>query len=56
MHEPDQDATPEPPPPAARRAQRLMLLGAGYACLGLAVLGAVLPLLDTSNNLVFGRW
>lgn len=46
----------EAPPPPARAPQRVALLGLGYACLGLAALGAVLPLLPTTVFLIIAAW
>jgi uncharacterized membrane protein YbaN (DUF454 family) len=48
-----------PPPPGGggpTRTQRVVLLGVGYLCLGLAALGAVLPLMPTTVFLIVAAW
>ena len=50
---------PHPPlaePAPMSRAHRVGLLALGYACLGLAALGAVLPLLPTTVFLIIAAW
>lgn len=47
------------PPPAAmpgRGRNRILLLGLGYACLALAAIGAVLPLMPTTIFLIIAAW
>jgi uncharacterized membrane protein YbaN (DUF454 family) len=56
---PEEQAPGEPPPgdpPPARGPNRLLLLGIGYACLALAAIGAVLPLMPTTIFLIFAAW
>ena len=45
-------APEEPPPAPAGRAARPFWLAAGFACLGLGAVGAVLPLLPTTIFLI----
>ncbi|MBV1797609.1 YbaN family protein [Siccirubricoccus sp. G192] len=40
----------------SRRPQRVLLLGAGYASLALAAIGAVLPLMPTTVFLLIAAW
>lgn len=51
---PPGDISPGPPPPGG--PNRLLLLGLGYACLALAAIGAVLPLLPTTIFLILAAW
>jgi uncharacterized membrane protein YbaN (DUF454 family) len=42
--------------PTARGPSRLLLLGIGYACLVLAAIGAVLPVMPTTIFLILAAW
>jgi uncharacterized protein len=42
--------------PAARRPNRVLLLGIGYGCLALAAIGAILPLMPTTVFLIIAAW
>ena len=42
--------------PPARGANRLFFLGLGYACLALAAIGAVLPVMPTTVFLIAAAW
>ena len=53
--EPLTGSPPEAGPPA-RGPNRLLLLGLGYACLGLAAIGAVLPVMPTTIFLIIAAW
>lgn len=58
---PDSPPKPEAPLPRIEaqklpRPQRLFFLGLGYACLGLAALGAVLPVMPTTIFLIGAVW
>jgi uncharacterized membrane protein YbaN (DUF454 family) len=44
---------PKDPP---RSPNRVLLLGLGYGCLGLAAVGAVLPLMPTTVFLLIAAW
>ena len=44
------------PVPEARGPNRLLLLGLGYACLVLAAIGAVLPVMPTTVFLIVAAW
>jgi uncharacterized membrane protein YbaN (DUF454 family) len=48
-------AAPEEPPPV-RGPNRLLLLGLGYACLALAFIGALLPVMPTTVVLIIAAW
>ena len=57
------DSPPKPEAPLPRieaealpRPQRLLYLGLGYACLGLAALGAALPVMPTTVFLIGAAW
>lgn len=43
-------------PRASRSPNRYLYLGLGYACLGLAILGAILPLMPTTVFLLIAAW
>ena len=48
--------SPGPDPVPLPRSQRLALLTLGYACLVLAAIGAVLPLMPTTVFLIIAAW
>lgn len=52
----DDAATPASITAEPGGAKRVALLGLGYACLGMAALGAVLPLLPTTVFLIIAAW
>ena len=49
-------AEPSEAGPPARGPNRLLLLGLGYLCLGLAAIGAVLPVMPTTVFLIGAAW
>ena len=45
-----------PGTPTARGTNRVLLLGLGYACLALAFIGALLPVMPTTIFLIIAAW
>jgi uncharacterized membrane protein YbaN (DUF454 family) len=55
-HRDGEGASAAVPRPQPRAPQRALLLAAGYGCLALAAVGAVLPLMPTTVFLLVAAW